>query len=62
MRTKTLFAVSLIAAMGLTAFGQNKSDSRVKDAGQVLSEIMHIPDNIPQDLLDKAECVIAAIQ
>src|SRR5205807_1188157 len=26
--------------------------------GMVLDEILRIPDNIPQDLLDKAECVI----
>lgn len=31
---------------------------RVKDAGVVLKEILNIPDNIPQDLLDKAECLI----
>lgn len=33
-------------------------EERVKDAGVVLKEILNIPDNIPQDLLDKAECVI----
>ena len=31
---------------------------RVKDAGEVLKEILNIPDDIPQDLLDKAECVV----
>src|SRR5579862_7875267 len=31
---------------------------RVKDAGEVLKEILNIPDNIPQDLLDKAECLV----
>jgi lipid-binding SYLF domain-containing protein len=31
---------------------------RVKEAGTVLKEILDIPDNIPKDLLDKAECVI----
>ena len=31
---------------------------RVKDAGVVMKEILNIPDDIPQDLLDKAECVI----
>lgn len=33
-------------------------EERVKDAGVVLKEILNIPDDIPQDLLDKAECVI----
>src|SRR6185312_5072440 len=31
---------------------------RVKDAGVVLKEILNIPDDIPKDLLDRAECVI----
>ena len=34
-----------------------KEEERVKDAGDVLKEILNIPDDIPQDLLDKAECV-----
>src|SRR5262249_38103272 len=32
--------------------------NRVKDAGIVLKEILDIPDDIPKDLLDRAECVI----
>src|SRR3984893_8239103 len=42
------------------AFAANdaKEEERVKDAGQVMKEILDIPDNIPQDLLDKAECVV----
>src|SRR5947199_4819253 len=31
---------------------------RAKDAGTVLKEILNIPDDIPKDLLDRAECVI----
>jgi lipid-binding SYLF domain-containing protein len=31
---------------------------RVKESGVVLKEILNIPDDIPQDLLDKAECVV----
>jgi lipid-binding SYLF domain-containing protein len=31
---------------------------RVKAAGTVMKEILNIPDNIPRDLLDKAECVV----
>jgi lipid-binding SYLF domain-containing protein len=31
---------------------------RLQDAGQVLKEILNIPDNIPKELLDRAECVI----
>ncbi len=31
---------------------------RCKAAGEVMKEILNIPDDIPQDLLDKAECVV----
>jgi len=35
-----------------------KDEDRIKNAGQVVKEIMNIPDNIPQSLIDKADCVI----
>src|SRR4029077_10796555 len=35
-----------------------KEQDRVKSAGTVLIEIVNIPDNIPKDLFDRAECVI----
>ncbi len=35
-----------------------KEQERVRDAGEVLKEILNIPDDIPRDLLDKAECVV----
>jgi hypothetical protein len=43
-----------------TAFAarDEKEEERVKDAGVVLKEILNIPDDIPQDLLDKAECLV----
>jgi SH3 domain-containing YSC84-like protein 1 len=33
-------------------------DKRLENAGTVLQEIVDIPDDIPQDLLDKARCVV----
>jgi lipid-binding SYLF domain-containing protein len=36
----------------------NKEKERLENCGTVLQEIMDIPDNIPQDLIDKADCVI----
>src|SRR5271168_2356329 len=36
----------------------NKEQRRLEECGTVMSEILRVPDNIPQDLLDKAECVI----
>src|ERR1051325_297079 len=38
--------------------GDNDDEARLKKAADVLGEIINIPDNIPQDLIDKAECVI----
>ncbi|HUS20211.1 MAG TPA: lipid-binding SYLF domain-containing protein [Terriglobales bacterium] len=36
----------------------DKEDARIKEAGAVLKEVLDIPENIPQDLLEKAECVV----
>ncbi len=41
-----------------SASGQNKDDDRLRNSGTVLKEILDVPDNIPQDLLDKADCVV----
>ncbi len=52
------FTVVLIStAMAFAADDVREAD-RVKDAGVVLKEILNIPDDIPQDLLDKAECLV----
>jgi SH3 domain-containing YSC84-like protein 1 len=40
------------------ASDQTKDDDRLKNCGMVLKEILDVPDNIPQDLLDKADCVV----
>ena len=37
---------------------KTKDQSRLENAGQALQEIMNIPDDIPQTILDKADCVI----
>jgi len=36
----------------------DKESERLHNAGQVLKEILDVPENIPQNLLDKARCVI----
>lgn len=57
---KTIVCFTLVLICSLAAFAANdeREAERVKDAGQVLKEILDIPDDIPQDLLDKAECVV----
>jgi lipid-binding SYLF domain-containing protein len=47
-----------VALLSLPADAQQKENDRVQNAGTVMTEILNVPDNIPQDLLDKAECVI----
>ena len=55
----------LVGAMCLTlvagvvyARKLNKEQKRLEECGVVLQEVLNIPDNIPHDLLEKAECVI----
>ena len=50
-------AVSLLA-LPLRAESDKKEADRLENCGTVIKEIMDIPDDIPQDLIDKAECVI----
>jgi len=57
--------VSLLAAFSLivlplTSFSADdtKEVDRVENSGQVMSEILNVPEDIPQDLLDKSYCVI----
>src|ERR1035437_957745 len=53
--------VSLIIVMvlvGLPAFAQKDENKRIENAGKVMVEILNVPDDIPKDILDKAECVI----
>ena len=49
---------ALLAPLSAKAASKSKDEDRLQDAGQVMKEILDIPDDIPQDLLDKAECVI----
>lgn len=58
---KKLIVCLVVVLIGsVTAFAANDihEAERVKDAGEVLKEILNIPDDIPQDLLDKAECIV----
>jgi lipid-binding SYLF domain-containing protein len=52
-----LFALSPLAEVAGAA-DQAKDDDRLRNCGSVLKEILDVRDNIPQDLLDKADCVV----
>ena len=45
-------------ALSTTLAAQGKEEDRLRACATVLKEILNIPDDIPRDLLDKAECVI----
>jgi SH3 domain-containing YSC84-like protein 1 len=52
-----VLTILLLPFSGFAADNEKEAD-RVQDAGTVLKEILDIPDDIPKDLVDKAECVI----
>jgi SH3 domain-containing YSC84-like protein 1 len=61
--SRTLIAVLAIVLIGATvrvcaADTRDTEDKRLENSGRVLGEIMHIPDNIPHALLDRARCVV----
>jgi lipid-binding SYLF domain-containing protein len=56
IRKLTLGVCILFVAFGL--YAANKEQKRLENSGVVMEEIMNTPENIPQELLEKAECVI----
>src|ERR1700739_3104935 len=62
MKSKSILA-SVVIALFLLAFStpaddKEKDEDRIKDAGRVLTEILNMPDDIPQKPLDRADCVV----
>jgi SH3 domain-containing YSC84-like protein 1 len=57
MRSLSLLLAFSMISLPLSADNKKEAD-RLDNSGTVLKEILDIPDDIPQDLLDKAECVI----
>jgi lipid-binding SYLF domain-containing protein len=59
---KKLFAPAVIGLLLLSTASrgddQIKDEDRLKNCGTVLTEILNIPDDIPQGVLDKADCVV----
>ena len=51
--------LTLCVVLGSVALGAaNKEQARLENCGVVMQEILDVPDNIPQELLEKAECVV----
>src|SRR5271165_5047853 len=59
MKKLLVTAACLTFAAGVVyAHKLNKEQRRLEECGVVMSEVLHVPDDIPRDLLNKAECVI----
>jgi len=52
----TVGVCMLLVAGGL--YAASKETERLENSGVVMEEIMNTPENIPQEVLEKAECVI----
>jgi lipid-binding SYLF domain-containing protein len=55
---RIILLIVLTVLAGLPASAQKDENKRIENTGQVMVEILNVPDDIPEDLLDKAECVI----
>jgi lipid-binding SYLF domain-containing protein len=55
---RILLLVAVSALMALSASAQKDENNRIENAGKVMVEILNVPDDIPADILNKAECVI----
>lgn len=58
---KALSILATFALVGLpltTGLADTKEQERLENCGAVLEEIMNVPDDIPANLIDKAECVV----
>ena len=51
-------AALIAMAVAPSASAQGKEQDRVENAGRVMKEIMDVPDDIPQSVIDKADCVV----
>jgi lipid-binding SYLF domain-containing protein len=51
-----IFCILLLSATPLMA--QRKERERLENCATVMEEILNVPDNVPQELLDKAECIV----
>ena len=56
-RKSVLVLFSMLAGIS-TLYADNKEQKRLENSGVVMQEIMNTPENIPQEVMEKAECII----
>jgi lipid-binding SYLF domain-containing protein len=57
MKRSLVIGVCLSFAAG-AVYAATKEQKRLEKCGLVMQEVLNIPDNLPRQVLDKAECVI----
>jgi SH3 domain-containing YSC84-like protein 1 len=50
--------LALLLIVPSAAFAQRDEEKRLEESGTVMREILSVPDNIPQKILDRAKCVV----
>lgn len=57
---RSVVAVGVVCGMATLGAqnAPNKEQSRLENCGVVMEEVLNVPENIPRELLEKAECVI----
>ena len=58
MRTTCTWVLMLALAVPALGQKENKEQERLKNAGEVMGEILNIPDNIPKSVIQKSECIV----
>ena len=62
MKTLLRLSLAILVVATVTSAADTKDkakeEDRLQNAGTIMGEILNVPDNIPQDLLDKAKCVV----
>ena len=56
MRRTLVLILSILLVTPLVS-AKSKEEERLDNCAEVMREILNVPENIPQDLLDKAECI-----
>ena len=53
-----IFMAVLMLGCALPVMAQKKEDERINESAIVIKEILGMPDGIPKDLLNKADCIV----
>jgi lipid-binding SYLF domain-containing protein len=58
MSKNFLFMLAALLALPSSGIAQKKEQERLAASAEVLQEVLNIPDGLPKELLDRAECII----